>query len=309
MKIYQFIERYFWVFMIAGLITGLSYPVYIDFLMSLLQPFLMVMLLLVFIKTDVAQIFQQMKNYQHMAFIVFMFMVVVPVLLFLATNLFNPELAIGILLLTAMPAGAASPALTDIVKGDTALSTSILITTSVIAPFTVPVLFWALNVNDLSVNPWWVFKSLAVIIFLPMVISLIVRSYFSDFIEKASHLFTSVNIFLLSLMVFAVIGSQRNVILGDFVPILWQTGFLYLVFILLHVFGFLIGFKEDKKGKIAAAIGVTYKNNGMAIVLAAACFKPSILVLTILSELPWNTLLGPFRKVINRKRYESKNTL
>ena len=300
MKVYQFIERNFWVFMIAGLIMGLSYPVYIDFLMSMLQPFLMIMLLLVFIKTDVAQIFQQMKNYQHMAFIVFMFMVVVPVLLFLATNLFNPELAIGILLLTAMPAGAASPALTDIVKGNTALSTSILITTSIIAPFTVPVLFWALNVDDLSVNPWWIFKSLAVIIFLPMMISLIVRSYFSDFIEKASHLFTSVNIFLLSLMVFAVIGSQRNVILGDFVPILWQTGFLYLVFILLHVFGFLIGFKEDKKGKIAAAIGVAYKNNGMAIVLAAACFKPSILVLTILSELPWNTLLGPFRKIINR---------
>ena len=104
MKVYQFIERNFWVFMIAGLIMGLSYPVYIDFLMSMLQPFLMIMLLLVFIKTDVAQIFQQMKNYQHMAFIVFMFMVVVPVLLFLATNLFNPELAIGILLLTAMPA-------------------------------------------------------------------------------------------------------------------------------------------------------------------------------------------------------------
>jgi len=146
----------------------------------------------------------------------------------------------------------------------------------------------------------WIFKSIAVIIFLPMVISLIARSYFSDFIEKSSHLFTSVSIFLLSLMVYAVIGSQRDIILNNFIPILWQTGFLYLVFILLHVYGFLIGYKEDKKGKIAMAIGVTYKNNGMAIVLAAACFKPSILVFTILSELPWNTLLGPFRNIIRR---------
>jgi BASS family bile acid:Na+ symporter len=215
--------------MIAGLIMGLSYPVYTDFLMSLLQPFLMVMLLFVFIKTDVAQIFQQMKNYQHMAFIVFMFMVFVPVLLFEATNLFNPELAIGILLLTAMPAGAASPALTDIVKGNTALSTSILITTSIIAPFTVPVLFWALKIDGLSVSPLWIFKSLAGIIFLPLVLSVVVRRYYADFIVKTSHLFTSFNIFLLTLMVFAVIGSQRNVILNDFIPILWQTGFLYLV--------------------------------------------------------------------------------
>jgi len=300
MKGYLFIERYFWVFMITGLLMGLSYPVYTDFLMSLLQPFLMIVLLLVFIKTEVAQIFQQMKNYQRMAFIVFMFMIVMPVLLFEATNLVNPEIAIGILLLTAMPAAAASPALTDIVKGNTALSTSILITTSIIAPFTVPLLFWALNIDHLSVNPWWVFKSLAIIIFLPMVISLIARNYLSDFIEKTSHLFTTVNILLLSLMVFAVIGSQRNVILNDFIHILWQTGLLYLLFILLHIFGFLLGFKEDKKDKIAVTIGLAYMNNGMAIVLAAACFKPSILVLTILSELPWNTLLGPFRKIMSR---------
>ena len=101
-------------------------------------------------------------------------------------------------------------------------------------------------------------------------------------------------------MVFAVIGSQRNVIINDFIPILWQTVFLYLIFILLHVIGFLVGFKEDKKGKIAISTGLTYMNNGMAIVLAASCFKPSILLFTILSELPWNTLPGPFRKIMRR---------
>ncbi len=300
MKGYQFTERYFWVFMIAGLVMGLIHPVLIDFFMSLLQPFLIVMLLLVFLKTDLAQILKHIKNYRYMAFIVFMFMLVVPVLLFEATSLISPELAVGILLLTAMPAGAASPALTDIVKGNIALSTSILILTSIIAPFTVPVLFWALHVDGLAVTPWWIFKSLAFIIFLPMVISLIVRRFFSEFIAKTTHIFTSINIFLLTLMVFAVIGSQRNVILNDFIPILWQTVFLYLIFILLHVIGFLVGFKEDKKGKIAISTGLTYMNNGMAIVLAASCFKPSILLFTILSELPWNTLPGPFRKIMRR---------
>jgi hypothetical protein len=96
---------------------------------------------------------------------------------------------------------------------------------------------------------------------------------------------------------FAVIGSQRNIILNDFIHILRQTGYLYLAFILLHIFGFLMGFKKDK---IAVAIGLACMNNGMTFVLAAACLKPSILVLAILSELPWNTLLGPFRKIISR---------
>jgi hypothetical protein len=39
-------------------------------------------------------------------------------------------------------------------------------------------------------------------------------------------------------------------------------------------------------------------NNGLAIVLAAKYFDPYILVLMVLSDLPWNTLLAPFRKVV-----------
>jgi bile acid:Na+ symporter, BASS family len=297
MKTNLFIERYFWIFMIAGLLMGLIYPVYNDFLMLMLKPFLMVMLFLVFLKTDVAQIIHKMKNYRLMTFVVFMNMIAIPVLFFLTINLFNQNLAIAILLLTAMPAGVASPALTDIVKGNTALSASIVITTSVVAPLTVPLLFWGIQINDLSINPWWLFKDLALIIFLPIVASQIVKRY-SPKITGKSGFFSSVNIIILSLMVYTVMGSQRSVIFNDSIIILWQTGFLYLIFILLHIFGFFMGFSEDKKGKIATTIGSAYMNNGMAIVLAAVYFEPSILILMVLSELPWNTLLIPFRKFI-----------
>jgi hypothetical protein len=41
-------------------------------------------------------------------------------------------------------------------------------------------------------------------------------------------------------------------------------------------------------------------NNGLAIVLAVSYFSPSILILMVLSEFPWNTLLAPFKKVMER---------
>jgi predicted Na+-dependent transporter len=65
------------------------------------------------------------------------------------------------------------------------------------------------------------------------------------------------------------------------------------------VIGYLICFKQNKENRIAVAIGAAYMNNGMAIVLATSYFKPEVLVLMVLSELPWNTLLGPFKKVAN----------
>jgi predicted Na+-dependent transporter len=64
------------------------------------------------------------------------------------------------------------------------------------------------------------------------------------------------------------------------------------------VFGYLLAYGRPRKDKIAITIGNAYMNNGMAIVLAAAYFEPSILVLAILSEFPWNTLLGVFRRVL-----------
>ncbi len=302
MKLHLIIEKYFWVFFISGLVLGLVAPVYNDFLMTLLKPFLMIMLFLVFLKTDIGQIFKKIRNYKQMTFLALSFMIVIPLLFYFVLITFDQEFAVGILLLTAMPAAVASPALTDIVKGNTALSTSIVIITSIIAPFTVPFLFWLIQFDDLSVSPWWLLKDLAMIIIVPVLASQAIKKYSTRFIVKKAHQLTSVNIIILSLMVYIAMGSQRDVIVNDFTGILWHTFLLYLVFIVLHVLGHFMGFAEDNKGKIAITIASAYKNNGMAIVLAALYFEPSVLVLMVLSELPWNTLLIPYRKLIQHRQ-------
>ena len=305
MKFHLFIEKYFWVFFIAGLLLGLIIPVYNDSLMLLLKPFLMVMLFLVFLKTDVSQILKEIRNYRQITYLALSFMIVIPLLFFFAIKIFDHKLAIGILLLTSMPPAVASPALTDIVKGNTALSTSIVIITTIIAPLTVPLLFWLVQFEDLSINPWWLLKDIAMIIIIPLLASQVLKKFSSQIIVKKAHILTSANIILLSLMVYIAMGSQRGVILRDFTGILWHTFILYVVFIVLHFIGYFMGFKEDNKGKIAITIASAYKNNGMAIVLATLYFEPSILVLMVLSELPWNTLLIPYNRFIQHQQQKN----
>src|SRR5665648_813315 len=106
-----------------------------------------------------------------MIYIVVIYMFLIPVLFFLSVNLFNPKLAVAVLLLTSMPAGVAFPTLTDIVKGNIALSMSIAIITSLIAPFTVPLLFGLIKFKGLSINTLAIFKDLSIIVFLPMILS------------------------------------------------------------------------------------------------------------------------------------------
>jgi BASS family bile acid:Na+ symporter len=299
MKVYKVIEKYFWVFLIIGIITGLIFPGNIDFLEILIKPFLMIMLFTVFLKADIIQVFQRMKNYKQVLFLVIMYMIVIPLLFFLVIRPYNNQLAIGALLLVSMPAGVSAPVLTDILKGNTELAASIAITTSIVAPFSVPLLFWILKIDAISINPLGILIDLSIIIFIPLIVSQFAKKYFQKEIDSKSHLFSSINVFLLSFLVFSVMGAHREVIFSNsMVSILEKLGYVYLIFILLHVVGFSMGFTENRKDRISTAVGAAYMNNGMAIVLAAIYFSPYVLVLAVLSEIPWNTLLGPFRKII-----------
>ncbi len=294
----RFIEKNYWIFLIAGLVFGLSFPVYIDLLIQLLEPVLMIMLLLVFLKTDLVHIFFEIKNYKLMSYLAFAYMIFIPVLFFLVFQFINYELAIGIMLLTSMPAAVASTTFSDILKGNTALSASITFITSILAPFSIPLIFGLLSFNKLSIDIWDIFKDLSIMIFIPLIVSQVIRKYYAERIKKNSHQFTAVNILLLFFMVYVVIGSQRDMVLSDSLNILFQIAILYLVFILLHVIGYFMAFRQNKKNKISITIGAAYMNNGLAIVLAAKYFDPSVLLLMVLSDLPWNTMLAPMSRVI-----------
>lgn len=300
MKISMFIEKYFGVLLILSLFAGLICPGGSGFFMPFLRLSLIVMMFFSFIKTDIFSVLQHMKDYRFMIYLVLMYMLIIPVLFFVCIRFFDKDLAVGVLLLTAMPAGASTPALADIVKGNIALSTSIVLITALIAPFSVPFLFGVLKIGNLSVDSWLLFKDLSFIVFLPMIVSQLFKKYAPQLVTRGKHVYTAINILILCVMFYSLIGSQRELILGDFMHILPSLGLLFLVFIILHLLGFLVGYKQDKQGRIATTIGAAYMNNTMAIVLAASYFQPKLMILMVLSELPWNILLVPFRKIASR---------
>jgi BASS family bile acid:Na+ symporter len=300
MRISGFIEKYFWLFLIAGILLGLWNPFsFTTFPAFVPKTLLGMMLFLVFLKIDTLQILENIRNYKLMIYITLFYMIIIPLSFYLSIRVFNHDLAIGILLLTAMPAGVSTPALTDIVRGNVPLSMSLTLVSQIISPFTVPLLFWMISLHGHSFGILLMLKDMAIIVFLPMLFAQIIKRYLPLSIKKTQHLFTSLNVLLLFSFVIIAISSQRNYILENPVVLVWKIGLLYLVFILLHIIGYLICYRQNKENRIAVAIGAAYMNNGMAIVLATSYFKPEVLVLMVLSELPWNTLLGPFKKVVN----------
>ena len=298
MKISQFIEKYFWIFLIAGILLGLWQPVVFTAPKYLPKILLGMMLFFVFLKIDVLEVIENLRDYKLMIFIALVYMIIIPVLFFLFVNIFDRQLALGILLLTAMPAGVSTPALTDILKGNISLAMSITIVTQLIAPFTVPFLFWIIGTKGLDINKLQLFRDIAIMVFSPLIVAQFIKHFFPAAIKRSQHLFTSANVLLLLIFVYIAISLQRNIILENPVSLIWKTVILYLVFIILHAIGYIMGYKESKENKIAMSVTAAYMNNGLAIVLASTYFGPGILVLMVLSEIPWNTLLAPFKRIV-----------
>jgi len=297
-KIYQIIEKYFWAFLLVGIMLGLWKPFEFEAPKFLPKVLLGMMLFFVFLKIDFSDIIEHIRDYRLMSYIAIVYMIILPILFFLIFRFFDRELALGILLLTAMPTGVSTPALSDIVKGNMSLTMSIALITQIIAPLTVPLLFWIVGTKGLDINKLLLLRDISIMVFSPMVLATLVKRYFPASVRKTRQLFTSANVLLLFLFVFVAISSQRETILSNPLELIWKAAVLYMVFILLHVAGYYICPGSKKENKIALSVSAAYMNNGLAIVLASTYFSPNILVLMVLSEIPWNTLLAPFKRVV-----------
>jgi BASS family bile acid:Na+ symporter len=154
MKISDLIEKHFWVILIAGIILGLWVPVPFKAPPILPKILLGMMLFLAFLKIDAIEVLENMKNFRLMIYIAFVYMLAIPLAFYFSTKIFDAGLAVGILLLTAMPAGVSTPVLTDIAKGNIPLSMSLVIVSQLLAPFTVPFLFWLVDINSLTINKY-----------------------------------------------------------------------------------------------------------------------------------------------------------
>lgn len=299
MKVNDLIEKHFWIYLSAGMIFGIVLPIRTSIPHFLPKLILGMMLFTTFLKIDALEIVEKIKDIRFMLITTSVYMIIVPLLFFFTFRIFDRELALGILLLTAMPSAVSSPSLTDILKGNIPLAMSIVLVTQLIAPFTVPFLFWLIDLKGMQLNELLMLRDMAILVFVPMIISQLVKRYFPMVIARNQHFLTSTNILLLSAFVYIAVSSQRDHIIGNPGGLVWKTAVLFLVFFILHIIGYYLFRKKSKADRISLAVTSAYMNNGLAIVLAATYFSPAILILMVLSEVPWNTLLAPFKKIIS----------
>ena len=201
---------------------------------------------------------------------------IMPLLAVALTKLFalRPELAVGVILVGTCPGGTASNVISYLAKGNVALSVSMTMTTTLLAPIITPALTYFLADAWIDVSFTAMMLSIAQMVLAPVLLGLVIHHFAEHAVEKVMLIMPLVSVVCIVLLVGCVVALSAGK--------LAEVGLLMAGIVVLHnALGLLLGWgmarfcRLDSCKARTVAIEVGMQNSGMAAALAITYFSPA----------------------------------
>lgn len=302
-RITHLLESYI-VIVILAMSLGLIFARYVSFLSNYTQIMLATICFLSALKMDLTVIESSLKDVKMLFVANVLMLVVFPVGLYYLIRWIAPDFAIAFMMLAAMPSAMTSPLLSEVSGGRQGLALVLTASTSLLAPFTIPLVFYLLLGSTVSMNFGSMIWSLSKVMILPIVLAIVVRPMLVRPIKASMYAFKPISIALLGALIMGIVGQEAGPLIqalhqGVF---LWSLLGLFALFAILHVIGYWAVPWRDRTDRITVSICLTYMNFTIAIFLAGRYFSdnPYVVVPVILSVIPWSLSVVPFSEIMKR---------
>ena len=185
-----------------------------------------------------------------------------------------PELAVGVILVGTCPGGMASNVIAYLAKGDVALSVSMTMTTTLLAPIVTPALTWFFADAWVNVSFVSMMLSIAEMVLAPVLLGLALHHFAERQTARIMPAMPLVSVVCIVLLVGCVVALSAAKLM--------EVGVLMFGLVVLHnSFGLLLGdvmacaCHLDSRKARTVAIEVGMQNSGMAASLAILYFNPA----------------------------------
>ncbi len=214
-------------------------------------------------------------------------MIVLPLVGWGVVNLIKmdqPELAVGLMVLTFCPGGATSNMLTFLARGDVALSITLTAVVSVVTPFTIPIFTGMVMASlmgegqAIALPLGKTIGALVAITIVPVVIGMVIRAKKTEFAKKAEKPVKIASFVIL----FAIIAALAKKNAADLPRFFIQTGPATIV---LNVSTMVIGFfaaraaKLERSQQITVGMEVGIQNGTTAILVTQGLLGNSVMAI------------------------------
>ncbi len=204
-------------------------------------------------------------------------LILLPILTLILAKIINPgpSLAVGMILLGVCPGGNVSNYMVHLSKANAALSVTLTSITTLLAAIITPLAFafWTgfLDIpealrTEIAVDPLKMFKTISLLIILPLSIGLLLQHYFSEVVNKIKKAVGILSLLIfLSFVVFAILGN-----IGNIKDHLAKVFFIVLIhnalgFLLGYFWAKITGLQEREARTISIETGI--QNSGLGLIL------------------------------------------
>ncbi|HAP68645.1 MAG TPA: bile acid:sodium symporter [Flavobacteriales bacterium] len=211
-------------------------------------------------------------------------LIAIPLITFglLAVIPLEPELAVGFILLAACPGGATTNLITNLAKGDVALSITLTAIASLITVFTIPTLVslgleqYMGETRSIHLPFGKTMAQILAITVIPVIIGMVIKNRKPAFAQKAEKPVKIISaVFLVLIIAAALLKERANI--GDFFE---KAGPMALI---LNLIGMAIGYfvtlvlTRNKQQAVTVGVEVGVVNGTLGIAIAAGILGNSVM--------------------------------
>jgi len=282
---------------LIGIIAGLLLPKYF----RPIAPYGTYILMLIFftssLRLNMKELTAYAKDWRLMSASSFFMLVFLPFAMWLPCYLFAPDWAMAFLIMGAMPTGMTIALIADLFGGKTSLALVITAVTSLLAPITIPFVFWLAIGQVVPIPVLNLFGNLFLTIVVPFIIAALLQHKAPKFVKKYDPIWRNVAVWAFGLLIAAIVADS----VGQGVILLSGRDIGLIIVMLIYIGGltalaYFMAYWRTNAEKATLALCMVYLNNTLALYVANRYF-PSNRLMTqlVILLLVINVLLPPFR--------------
>jgi BASS family bile acid:Na+ symporter len=311
-KFFRLVERWFAVICVGATLLGLFCPaVGRPFTGVWIKIYLAGLLFFSGLKMDFRAAWGALRKPGLVLYVTAVMMLALPLVTWGLARLVLPsDLAAGVLIVAAMPAGLACGALADLVGGNAALALVVTLVTSLVCPVVTPWLVslgYARAASADAAAIWRQMGFLALVLFAPLLAAFAVRRTFPARVARWKDAFTGMATISLALLILGAMSATSAQFMERLraepgrVALLF--GFMAFFSASRHVAGWFLAPWRPDADRAALSINAAYVNNGLAIVFCAQFFPgdAAALMPAILLEIPMTVAMVPLKALLRRR--------
>jgi predicted Na+-dependent transporter len=289
----ELFARRFWIMAYALLIAGFIIPGNYEALRPTIPFFLCGILFFSCLKittSDVVVAVQQRSMWRMLGWLSLVKLLFLPAIAYGVTLIIAPSWAAGILLVSMMPAGFSTLAFADLYHGNRLLALLLMISGSLVVPFTAPFVVGLATGETLSASTVaHEMGYVALLLFSPLLLAQVVRYLCPQFIEQRMTWWGPCSIACVCGIIFVAVVVNRvswaHMELVDiFIPLALST----LATVIFIIGGWIQGRFLTRPDAVTFMCTAIYMNNGLSVAFATKFYAddPHMLLPSVMMQFP-----------------------